>query len=242
MPMTLSASQCPNPLRSSASGGRSTMETLRDREPRHPTARMLAPPVAARQASGPVFAARLAGIDPSVDGLRAHAHGIVAGEQDAQPAADGRRRPAAAQLLRHPRPQPVMRQAMRLARFGAPPGGLALGRPGDVIAARPRPGLEPPGPIGTAGFALVGREPRVALDLTADGGRAAPDHRADRPYAGPVADLDQDDLAFLFRQVRIYFPHRCNIPSDWLSGQSPITGVALSIRQRANNSLYNCMQ
>ena len=58
---------------------------------------------------------------------------------------------------------------------------------------------------------------------------------------GSVADLDLDDLAFLFRQVRIYFPHRCNIPSDWLSGQSPITGVALSIRQRAN-FLYNCMQ
>ena len=215
MPMTLSASQWPNPLRSSASGGRSAMETLPGiREPRHPTARMLAPPpVAARQASGPAFAARLAGMDPSVDGLRAHAHGIVAGEQDAQPAADGRRRPAAAQLLRHPRPQPVMRQAMRLARFGAPPGGLAPGRPGDVMAARPRPGLEPPGPIGTVGFALVGREPRVAFDLTADGGRAAPDHRADRPYAGPVADLDLDDLAFLFRQVRIHFPHRCNIPS-----------------------------
>ena len=106
-----------------------------------------------------------------------------------------------------------MRQAMRLARFGAPPGGLAPGRPGDVMAARPRPGLEPPGPIGTVGFALVGREPRVAFDLTADGGRAAPDHRADRPYAGPVADLDLDDLAFLFRQVRIHFPHRCNIPS-----------------------------
>ncbi len=27
-----------------------------------------------------------------------------------------------------------------------------------------------------------------------------------------VADLDLDNLAFLFRQVRIHFPHRCNIP------------------------------
>ena len=148
-----------------------------DREPRHPTARMLAPPpVAARQASGPAFAARLAGIDPSVDGLRAHAHGIVAGEQDAQPAADGRRRPAAAQSLRHPRPQPVRRQAMRLARFGAPPGGLAPGRPGDVITAHPRPGLEPPGPIGTVGFALVGRAPPVAVEITAAGMRESHVH------------------------------------------------------------------
>ena len=29
-------------------------------------------------------------------------------------------------------------------------------------------------------------------------------------------------VPFLFRQVRIHFSHRCNIPSDWLSGQSPI--------------------
>ena len=45
------------------------------------------------------------GVDPTVDGLRAHAHGGVVGEQDAQPAADGQRRPAATQPFGHPRPQ-----------------------------------------------------------------------------------------------------------------------------------------
>ena len=39
---------------------------------------------------------------------------------------------------------------------------------------------------------------------------------------GAVAYLDLDDLAFLFRQVRIYFSHRCDIPSDWFSRQFPI--------------------
>ncbi|RYQ34580.1 peptidoglycan bridge formation protein FemAB, partial [Bifidobacterium pseudolongum subsp. globosum] len=33
------------------------------------------------------------------------------------------------------------------------------------------------------------------------------------------------DLAFLFRQVRIYCSHRCNILPDWFSGQLPIYRV-----------------
>ena len=48
------------------------------------------------------------------------------------------------------------------------PVGLAPGRPSDVVAAGPRPGPEPFGPVRPVGFALVGREPRVALDLAAD--------------------------------------------------------------------------
>ena len=110
------------------------------------------------------------------------------------------------------------------------PVGLALGGARDVVAARPRARLQTLRPVRPVGLALVGREPRVAPDLPADAGRAASQQTGYLPDARAVADLDLDDLAFLFRQVRIYFPHRCNIPSDWLSGQSPITGVALSIR------------
>jgi len=77
-------------------------------------------------------------------------------------------------------------------------------------------------PVRAVRLVLVGREPCVALDLPADAGRAAAQHRADPAYAGAVAYLDLDDLAFLFRQVRIYFSHRCDIPSDWFSRQFPI--------------------
>ena len=64
--------------------------------------------------------------------------------------------------------------------------------------------------------------PRVAFDLPADAGRAASQQTGHLPDARAVADLDLDDPAFPFRQARTYFSHRCNIPSDWLSGQSPI--------------------
>ena len=103
-----------------------------------------------------------------------------------------------------------------------PPGTVGVG---DVIPARPRARLQPFRPVRPSGLALVGREPRVAPDLPADAGRAASQQTGYLPDARAVADLDLDDLAFLFRQVRIYFPHRCNIPSDWFSGQSPIQRV-----------------
>ena len=64
--------------------------------------------------------------------------------------------------------------------------------------------------------------PRVAFDLPADAGRAASQQTGYLPDARTVADLDLDGPAFLFRQVRIHFSQRCDIPSDWLSGQSPI--------------------
>lgn len=89
--------------------------------------------------------------------------------------------------------------------------GLALGGPGDVIASGPRPGLQPGGTVRPVRLALVGREPRVPFDLPADGGRVPAQHAGHRAHAGPVSDLDLDDLPFLFRQVRIYFSHRCNI-------------------------------
>ncbi len=44
-------------------------------------------------------------------------------------------------------------------------------------------------------------------------------------YEARYSDLDLDDLAFLFRQVRIYCSHRCNILPDWFSGQLPIYRV-----------------
>ena len=77
-----------------------------NRETRRPPAATPAtPPVAAWKAARPAFTAMAVGADPTVDGLRAHAHGGVVGEQDAQPAADGQRRPAATQPFGHPRPQ-----------------------------------------------------------------------------------------------------------------------------------------
>ena len=96
---------------------------------------------------------------------------------------------------------------------------------GDVASARPRARLQPFRPVRPAGLVLVGREPRVAFDLPADRRGVAAEHQTDPADAGAVADLDPDDLAFLFRQVRIHFSHRCNIPSDWLSGRSPIQRV-----------------
>ena len=64
--------------------------------------------------------------------------------------------------------------------------------------------------------------PRVAFGLPAGRRSVAAGHQTDPVDAGAVADLDLDDPAFPFRQARIHFSHRCNIPSDWLSGQSPI--------------------
>ena len=115
-----------------------------------------------------------------------------------------------------------MRQPVGLSWLGSPAVGLALRGPGDVVAAGPWPRLQSFRPVRAVRLVLVGREPCVALDLPADAGRAAAQHRADPAYAGAVAYLDLDDLAFLFRQVRIYFSHRCDIPSDWFSRQFPI--------------------
>ena len=105
-PITPSASQWPKPLRSPASGGRSEMGTRpgigkRDVLPPPRLRRLLWPRGRAR----PAFTAMAVGVDPTVDGLRSHAHGGVVGEQDAQPAADGQQRPAATQPFGHPRPQ-----------------------------------------------------------------------------------------------------------------------------------------
>ena len=76
-----------------------------NRETRRPPAATPAtPPVAAWKAARPAFTAMAVGVDPTADGLRAHAHGGVVGEQDARPAADDRR-PAATQPFGHPRPQ-----------------------------------------------------------------------------------------------------------------------------------------
>ena len=105
---------------------------------------------------------------------------------------------------------------------GLPAVGLALRGAGDVVSARPRARLQPLRPVRPVGLALVGREPRVVSDLPAGRRGVAAEHQTDPADAGAVADLDPDDLAFLFRQARTCFSRRCNIPSDWLSGQSPI--------------------
>jgi len=46
--------------------------------------------VAAWKAARPALTVMAVGVDPTADGLRAHAHGGVVGERDARPAADGR--------------------------------------------------------------------------------------------------------------------------------------------------------
>ena len=93
-----------------------------------------------------------------------------------------------------------MRGLARL-RVGPAPRGA-----GDAVSARPRARLQPFRPARPAGLVLVGREPRVAFGLPADRRGVAAEHQTDPADAGTVADLDLDDLAFLFRQVRIYFP------------------------------------
>ena len=115
-------------------------------------------------------------------------------------------------------------------------------RRGNVAARQPhvrqRPAVDVPrgspveGPAGGRPCAARGRrcsicpstgpEPRVASDLPAGRRGVAAEHQTDPADAGAVADLDPDDLAFLFRQARTCSSHRCDIPSDWLSGQSPI--------------------
>ena len=218
--MTPSASRSPKRLPSSCPYGRSQID-VRKRDAaaaRTPAAGLAPAPAAARQAPGPPLPPGLAGVYPPADGLRAAARHGAAGMLHGEAPAHQRRRPAPARPLRDPRPQAARRQAPRSTRNRLAAHGPAARGPGHVAAARP----EPPGPARPVRFALAGREPRVASDLPADTGRAASQQTGHLPDARAVADLDLDDLAFLFQQVRIYFPHRCNITSDWSSGQSPI--------------------
>lgn len=122
-------------------------------------------------------------------GSRAHAWTLRI--LHAQPAADQRLRPAAAQPSGHPRPQAVARQAARLARRRPSTVGLALGGPGGAVPSRPRARLEPLRPIRPVRLVLVGREPRVALGLPTDRRGIAAGHQADPADAGAVADLDK---------------------------------------------------
>ena len=103
----------------------------------------------------------------------------------------------------------------------------------DAAAARPRTRPEPPGPARPVRFALAGREPRVASDLPADRGRMPSRHHGHAAHARPVAHLNPDDPPFLFRQVRIHLAQGATPLRLATRTISNLTGVALSIRQRA---------
>ncbi|VTX79385.1 Uncharacterised protein [Bifidobacterium longum] len=71
--------------------------------------------------------------------------------------------------------------------------------------------LQPFRPVGPVGPVLVGREPRAASRLAADGGLVAADPQRDLAHAEPLAVpqlVDPD--AFLCRQVGIGFHIECN--------------------------------
>ena len=193
-----------------------------NRETRRPPAATPAPPPAAAwKAARPALTAMTVGVDPTVDGLRAHAHGGVVGERDARPAADGRRRPrpghSATRAHRRPHDGRWRLRGLARLRTALRRAGSAMQHPpvhGPVLSRFGRHGRQDP-------FSSDGN-PRVAFGLPAGRRGVAAGHQTDPADAGAVADLDLDDPAFPFRQVRTYFSHRCNIPSDWLSGQSPI--------------------
>ncbi len=156
-------------------GGRSEMGT-RPAVPearRPPAAVPAAPPVPYAAGTAPSVAEAACWARPSVDGLRAHAHERIVRPQDAQPAADEQRRPAAAQPFGHLRPQAVVRQPVGLSWLGSPAVGLALRQPGDVVAAGPWPRLQLSAGTGSRTRSALDGNHVLRLILPADAGRAA---------------------------------------------------------------------
>ena len=131
---------------------------------------------------------------------------------DLQPSLDEFGCPSLAQRVHDPFEQRVVRHAHGLARLSGALFGLVLRGHGRVErTGRPRARLQPFRPVGAVGPVLVGREPRAASRLAADGGLAAAHPQRDLAHAEPVTVpqlVDPD--AFLCRQVGIGFHIECN--------------------------------
>ena len=124
----------------------------------------------------------------------AYPHARVGRPFDLQPPLDPFRRPPLPERVHHPFEQRGVGHAQGPAGF-----------------ARTRLGLQPFRPVGAVGPVLVGRGPRAASRLAADGGLAAADPQGDLADPEPVTVpqlVDPD--AFLCRQVGIGFHIECN--------------------------------
>ena len=233
--MTLSASQWPNPAREFAGAARCFNATCMPMgEPwTLLPACFLRLRWAAGQVAGQTLPVARVRVDPSVDALRAHAHHGVVRMFQMQPARDQQGREPAAQPFLDPYAQLVVRHMNRSPGQARTAYGLALRGPGHVAPARPRPGLEPCGPVGAVRLVPVGRETRVAFDLTTHAGWAAPRHGGHHTDRSAIAHLDLDYLPFLLADTRIHSTHGCNTFLQRKFRQSPILeGVVLVFRQR----------
>ena len=164
------------------------------RSPRPPALRTRAVPLAARQVPPEVQRPLRFRVDPPVEAFVAYPHARVVGPFDLQPPLDPFRRPPLPERVHHPFEQRGVGHAQGPAEF-----------------ARTRLGLQPFRPVGAVGPVLVGRGPRAASRLAADGGLAAADPQGDLADPEPVTVpqlVDPD--AFLCRQVGIGLNIECN--------------------------------
>lgn len=136
----------------------------------------------------------------------------VVGPFDLQSPLDPFRRPPLPERVHDPCGQRGVRYAHGLARLAGALFGLPLRGHGRVErTGRPRARLQPFRPVGPVGLVLVGREPRAASRLAADGGLVAADPQRDLAHAEPVTVPQLVDPDPLFgRQVGIHFRHGRN--------------------------------
>ena len=139
-------------------------------------------------------------------------HMRVVGPFDLQSPLDPFGRPPLPERVHDPCGQRGVGHAQGPAGFARTRLGLPLRGHGRVErAGRPRARLQPFRPVGPVGVVLVGREPRAASRLAADGGLVAADPQGDLAHAEPLAVpqlVDPDPL--LGRQVGIHFRHGRN--------------------------------
>ena len=182
------------------------------RPPRPPALRTRAVPLAARQVLPEVQRPLRFRVDPLVEARVADPHMRVVGPFDLQSPLDPFRRPPLPERVHDPCGQRGVRYAHGLARLAGALFGLPLRGHGRVErTGRPRARLQPFRPVGPVGLVLVGREPRAASRLAADGGLVAADPQRDLAHAEPVTVPQLVDPDPLFgRQVGIHFRHGRN--------------------------------